>query len=108
MKISSEEVNLTKIVNTRALRSSFSISKRKVQSTLHESSESHLNKATPVTVSFDQSQASFLTEHFEFDAYVGNPAQCRNVNHYFETNHSPQKWRDNTARYWRLSRKTEL
>ena len=90
MKISSKGVNSTKIVEMRLLRGLFSISKRKVQSTLHVSSESQSNKATPVTVSFDQSQASFWTENLEFDAYVGNPAQCRNVNYYFGTNHSPQ------------------
>ena len=33
-----------------------------------ESLESHLNVVMSVTVRFDQSQASILTEHFEFDA----------------------------------------
>ena len=32
---------------------------------------------------FNQSQASILTEGFEFDAYVSNLAQCRNVNYIF-------------------------
>ena len=58
--------------------------------------EIHLNIATPVTVSFDQSQASILTEHFEFDAYVSNPAQRRKVNYNFGTNHRLQKWDGNT------------
>ena len=41
-----------------------------------------MNKATPVTVSFDQSQASFLTENFEFDAVRGQPSsmsQCQSL-----------------------------
>ena len=91
MKISSEDVNSTKIVEMRALRSPFSISKRKFNQLRMRVRKANSYKATTVIVSFDQSQASFLTEHVEFDAYVGNPAQCRNVNYYFGTNRSPQK-----------------
>ena len=65
------------------------LSKPILQST--EFGKSHLNVAMPVTVSFDQSQPSILTEHFEFDAYVSNPAQCSNVNYNLGTNHRPQK-----------------
>ena len=61
MNISFDRRNLKTIVEIRALKSVFNY----INS---ESLESHLNIATPVTVSFDQSQASILTDNFEFDA----------------------------------------
>ena len=59
MKIFSEEGNMKKIVEIRALKSVFSI-KTSINS---EILESHLNIATPITVSLDQTQASILKKH---------------------------------------------